>query len=594
MTSISAYSIEIDPDLDSDLLCPNNDFRIYYTTDPNHPDLCVTIAEVNDLCSQLNDLLNIYTNPSLDYRFNDPTRGNEFPVQIKPGGGGGMAFCNGSDCGITLAPDIFTVAYPLSLESVPLHEMFHQVQYTYGSWSSFFSEGTASMMQDKVYTNLDQSTGLEMASYFREANWFLDTQTDNSLIDLSYSACLFWTYITEQYGTITTEPQVGVDFIRGMLNNHDSGSDDIQRINSTLNDFVLGVDFQSVFMDFIVANYAKDLTGASVPDKYLYIDDDLAPGQYNRPYLTLNRYMPVGDVISATDEIRSWGAKYYEARPSIDAPIISVEFHQVSSVTMVYNLLVIKNDDLVMDLCEFNVLGTDFVRSLVNDEFDKVVVIAGALDHPVSFRYTFSTGGGIPTLNILWPLTNDWAKVDKDDLNKFQVHLEIVGPGGAVLSGLEPDDFEVTVDGDVFNIVTGHEVMGQYWLVVQPIDLGTGFYHLTVSLTAGTISDTEFWAVEFTDVINSDNVLVIDRSGSMLEPDWTGPTYETPDPTDKIYGAIDAASLYIDSFRDGDKMGLVWFSHDAHTTKILQDITAATRVHFQTALNTFDQNESGA
>lgn len=589
-----ALAVTIDSDLDSNQLSGNNHFRIYFTTDCTaHPNKCVTNADVNDMDAQLEDIYDIYTDASGDFRFNDPTRGNEFPIQIRPTDGGGMAYCTGSDCGISLAPAVFT--NPLSLEGIPLHEMLHQVQWTYTfGWSGFVTEGTARMMQDKLYNDLDQSIGTEMAAYFPQANHFLDNLTDNTLIDQSYSACLFWTYLTEQYGTITTEPQLGVDAVRTLFENHGSGSDDIQRTNAALGTLSPGTTFKDVFMNFIVANYTKNLTGPGVPPEYRYTDDDTLPGSYHNPALTLNRTMPVGDVFSATDEIRAWAAQYYEARPDAGVPIISMEFRQVSDVSLVYNLLVIKNNDLVMDACEFNVQAKDFVRSLVNDSYDRVVVVVGALDHPAALRYTFSTGGGIPTLNILWPRAGHEAVVDKDDLNTFHVHLEVVGPGGSVLSGLEPDDFEVTVDTTSFDIVTGAEVMGQYWLVVQPENLGTGLYDLQVSLAAGTLTDTETNAVRFRDMVNADNVVVIDRSGSMLEPDWSGPYWETPDPTDKIYGAIDAGTLYANSFRTGDQLGLVWFSNDATTAKALMDFNETNRDDFIDEIDTFDEDESGA
>lgn len=593
-TLMFAFAVDIDPDLEDEQLSANNHFRIHFTdcNPVNHPGKCVTNANVNDLGTQLENIYDIYTDSSGDFQLNDPTRGSEFPVQIHPTDGGGRAYCTGSDCGISLAPAIFN--NPLSLESVSLHEMLHQVQWTYGGWSGFVLEGTARMMQDKLYSDLDQSWGTEMAAYFTQANGFLDRSTDNTLIDQAYSACLFWTYFTEQYGAVATEPQVGVDVVRTVFEHHGDGSDDIQRVNAALNVLDPGTTFQDVFIDFIAANYAKDLTGPSVPAEYQYTDDNRQPGAYHRPALTLDRDMAVGDIFSATDEIRAWAAKYYEARPSADVPIISVEFRQVSNVTLVYHLMVIENDDLVMDACEFNVLSRDFVRSIVNRDYDRVVVAVGALDYPAAFRYTVSTGGGLPTLNILWPRTGDPANVDADDLNTFHVHLEVVGPGGVVLSGLEPDDFQVTVDATDFNIVTGAEVMGQYWLVVQPEDLGVGTYDLQVSLATGTLSDSELSAVRFRDMVNADNVIVIDRSGSMLEPDWTSLYWEPPDPTDKIYGAIDAATLYVNSFRNGDKIGLVWFSSDATTARTLRNFNEANRVDLINEIDTFDEDESGA
>jgi len=590
-------AVTIDPDLEDSQLTTNGHFRIHYTdgNPTSHPEKNVTSTNINDLDFQLEDVYAIYTDPNGDFRFKDPTTGNVMPIQIHPIDGGGEAFLYGTDRWIDLAPTIFN--NPLSREAVTLHEMLHQVQWTYGlEWGLFVAEGTARMMQDKLYNDLDQSGGTEMAAYLPEANYFLDMGTDNTLTNIAYDACLFWTYFTEQYGTVTTAPQVGVDAIRVLYENYGSGSDDIQRVNAALKTLSPGTTFQDVFMNFIVANYAKDLTGTNVPAKYQYLDDNQPPGAYHRPHLSLDQHMSPGDIFSATEPMSPWSAKYYEARPGTDVPIISVDFHQpaASSTNLVYDLLVIKNDDLVLDACEFNYVGKDFLRSIANKDYDRVVVVVGALEYPTAFRYSVSTGGGTATLNILSPNSGSTARVDVHDLNTFIVTLEVVGPAG-VVTGLEPDDFQVSVDGVNFTVVTGLEVMGgaQYWLVVQPQNMASGLHNLRVDLVPG-ITDTEMNAVQFVDTLNVDTVLVIDRSGTMLEPDWQGPTWEQPQPTDKIYGAIDAATVYVNSYRTGDKWGLVWFSTDAYTDKTLRDFNEANRVDFINELDTYDQNENNA
>lgn len=592
---ISVSAITIDSDLDLSQQTANGHFRIHYTDDCTaHPDKCITGANVNDLDSQLEDIYGIYTDTTGDFRFSDPTWGAELPIQIHPTDGGGMAYCDGTGCGISLAPQIFV--NNLNLEAIPLHEMLHQVEWRYGGWSGLVTDGTARMMQDKIYADLDGSNGAgTMAAYFPESNWFLMAGTDKPLIDQSYSSCLFWTYLTERYGAVTAEPQRGIDFIREVYSRNGGGSDDRQRINAALGQLSPGTTFTDAFADFIVANYAKDLTGSNVPAEYRYIDDDQQPGAYSSPKLSMDRTMPVGDSVTATDEIRDWSAKYYVVRPSADSPIVSVDFRQTaaSNVQLIYNLLVIDNDDLIMGASEFDVRGRDFIRSFPNHGYDRVVVVVGAAELPAAYRYTFSTGGGLPTLNILWPKGSDPARVDTGDLNNFQVHLEVLGPGGS-MNGLDPEDFTVTVGGTDFDVVTGTEVMGQYWLAVQPANLAAGTYDLQVSMAGGSISDSEANAVVFEDVINSDSMLVIDRSGTMLEPAWTGPAYETPDPTDKIYGAIDAATLYLNSFRTGDMVGLIWFSSDAVTSRALSSFTEANRLDITNAINALDQDEAGA
>jgi hypothetical protein len=580
----------IDPDLEDNQSSANDHFKSYFTDciPTSHPGKCVTPNDITSLNNQLEDILDKYINTSGDFLFNDPTNGKEFPIEVRPTDGGGTSW-GGK---ISLSPGILT--NPLNREGVPLHELFHEVEYTYGNSGD---EGMARMMQDKVYNDLDVSFGAGvMASYFGECNYFLAALTSKTLIDLGYSSCLWWNYLTEQYGAVKTEPQLGIDVIRTVLKNNGAGSDDIQRVTAALNQIRPGASFKNTFMDFIVANYAKDLTGPNVTVQYKYIDDDQLPGAYSRPGLALDRNMPAGDSVAATDEVRDWSAKYYNISPAANVKIISIAIHQPSSSSedLIYDLLVIKNGDIVKDASEFNVLAKDFDRSFINQNYDRVAVIVGASDHPAGYRYAFSTGGGDSHLNIIWPKSGDPAKVDLTELNKFQVHLEVLDNKGTVITGLKPSNFRVNVSGNTFDIVTGAQVMGQYWLLIQPKKLAAGTYDLNVSLVAGSISDTETNSVEFATVLNSDNVLVIDRSGTMLEPNWTGPYWETPQPTDKIYGAISAASLYVNSFRPGDKMGIVWFSTDATTNNALVDVNDTNRLDLQNSLKSLDQDASNA
>lgn len=583
----------VDPDLDKTQTTQNNHFTIYWTDDCTaHPTKCVAQANIDDLDDILEELYDVYTDPTNDYRFNDPTSGTAMRIEVLPADMGGISYRSGW---IALDPDIFGDV--LSTEAIPLHELLHQVQWAYGwDFTGFTMEGTARMMQDKIYNDLDMSLGTEMCAYFPEVNDFLGSYTDNTLIDLSYRACLFWTYLTEQYGSVSTEPQVGVDVVREVYENHDSGTDDIQRINAALSSISPGTDFKDVFMDFIVANYAKELTGPSVPDKYQYIDDDIAPGDYARPALTVNEAQALGDVENGNTNINEWSARYYEIRPSADVPIVNIEFTQTGASTpdLVYNLLVIDDGDLVTDLCEYNLVRQDYVRSIINDGYDRFVVVVGALDNAASYSYSLGSDGGLSTIDIKWPITGNPAIVDIDDLNTILVHVEVDGPTGSPLHGLDTEDFDVQVDGTSLTIITGVEVMNQYWLAVQPENLGAGLYDLRVELAVGTISDTENDAIQYRDEVNADNMIVIDRSGSMLQPDWTGPYWEPPHPYDKIYGAIDAASLFVNSFRTGDKIGLVWFSTDAYTPIELANFTEANRVDMINTIDTFDQDEANA
>ncbi|MEO0972924.1 MAG: hypothetical protein AAFX85_07490 [Pseudomonadota bacterium] len=110
------------------------------------------------------------------------------------------------------------------------HEIFHYIQYGYvgfdlSDWGSTAVEGTARMMEDQVYVDLDA------------ANTFVFSDAQNYLVnpnrsiwslgeDLGYQSVLAWKYAAEQFGNVRDEPRVGVDFIRRFWERADAAEDD--------------------------------------------------------------------------------------------------------------------------------------------------------------------------------------------------------------------------------------------------------------------------------------------------------------------------------------------------------------------------------
>lgn len=86
-------------------------------------------------------------------------------------------------------------------------------------------------------------------------------------------------------------------------------------------------------------------------------------------------------------------------------------------------------------------------------------------------------------------------------------------------------------------------------MVAPPVFPVPDFFDLTVSL-AGTGSDTEEDAIFFLPDNPRDQVVVLDRSGSMLA-------------NDKIGAAQNAASAFIDFLVDGDAVGVASFASSA-------------------------------
>lgn len=586
----------------------STNFRVYYRPYPvadcppiNGRQVCTPAATnasgQNEMAARVSGLLEDSRGSYIELGFNDVAyygNGKPLPVNIIWCDGGGCAgadtFGDGRKGGIGLAPELLGAYDPVTgigdptSVAVTMHELFHQQQYTYGGLGTdpdgnWAWEGQARCVQDKVCVGTDRSTCISLDSvtggnnYFGQINNYLG-DTNRGIPNLSYTAALFWTYLTEQYGTLNQEPELGMDLMvrfweQGEANRNDDG---IGTLNRTLQAMGHTERYRDIFKDFAVANYAKDLTGASVPARYRYVDETQPPGSYNAVTLDLDQALAIGDQIGpVTDGVVAWGVRYYQVRPDAAVPTLNVEFRQDSTSDVYYSLLAIKGDDIAR---EINHTGRDFVQTLNNDAYDKVVVIVAGLDNLANFRYSFNATQ--PVLNIVDPLQVRQASAgDPAAPEKILVKVEVLSAGsGAPVAGIDTGDFQITIGSTVVSAgqrISDAYVQGQYWLLLRaPTQTATGNYDLNV--TYNTLSDTENLAVNYAARADADNALVIDRSGSM-------------NIAGKMTAAQGAARLYVDSWRTGDKIGVVSYSSSATVDLSLRDWNTTSRDDAITAIN---------
>ncbi len=115
----------------------------------------------------------------------------------------------------------------------------------------------------------------------------------------------------------------------------------------------------------------------------------------------------------------------------------------------------------------------------------------------------------------------------------------------------QADQFEVIINGDAAQVVTGERVANEFWLAVVPPSGPVGAHDIQVNYrfcnhVASSITETN--AVFYDDdVLLSDTVLVVDASGSM-EDDR------------KMQSAVNAARLYANVVRDPEHIGVVSYA----------------------------------
>jgi Mg-chelatase subunit ChlD len=496
-----------------------------------------------------------------------------------------VVWCDGGGCagggGIGLSPLLLEKPFDLSTRIgdpaawvVALHEVFHLQQFKYWGLNdphhTWVLEGQARSIQDKICIGGDTSdcedfddidTGY--AGYVPQVRHYLDT-ANRPINQASYSAALFWTYLTEKFGTDpppSNSVERGMDLMVQFWENsaNTPGRDGVAVLNETLSDLGHSEEFRGIWKDFAVANYAKDLNGPNVPNKYQYADMDEPGGNYGPVKLRLDTTLAMNEQLVDSDEtVSAWGARYYEVRPESDVPIIDVQVTQDSTFQLYYTLLAIKDSDIVK---EINREARDFSETLVNNDYDAVVLVVAGLEKQANYRYSFN--GTEPTLNIVRPTTGTPALVGSAlDPGKFQVQVEVLAGDGTPLEGIDPNNFSFVVgSNDVVtdSILTAASVQDQQWFVLRaPDQLSAGLYDLQVTYGETALSGTETDAVNYTSRDDADNMIILDHSGSMSN-------------NSKIESAKDAAQLYVDSWRSGDMLGVVGFDTSASLDMQLQD-----------------------
>jgi Mg-chelatase subunit ChlD len=507
-----------------------------------------------------------------------------------------IGWCDGGGCAsstrVRISPALLETAFDLDTRDgdpiawlVTLHELFHYQQFL--NWgmddpnSNWVLEGQARSIQDKICIGGDRQTAkcfddidTGFAGYVGEVNGYLYNPKD-SLLDRAYSTALFWTYLTEKYGTSSPadEVEAGMDLMTEFWEESrtNPGRDGVETLNSALTNLGHTMQYRDVWKDFAVANYAKSLNRPSVPDKYLYADMAQPGGTYVKVARTTKALSL--DVAVTDDEeiVQPWGARYYEFSPAADIAMLDIHFVQKSAIPLYYTVLGIKDGDL---LYEHNQEARDLNLTLVNDAYDEVVVIVAGLENSAYYRYVIN--GTEPQIIIETPTINARAYVgDPASPGKFKVILELQDSQGSTMTGVDLDKFSFKV-GDIVvpteHVLAKVTVMDQHWFLLRaPVQDSEDYYSLDVTYD-DRITKRRGSVIRYFPRQATDNIMLFDRSGSM-----------------SVDGKLEAAQatsrLFVDSWEDGDKIGLVSFNQAPSLNMSLIDWNDTSRDSAFTAIN---------
>ncbi|MCK5640717.1 MAG: VWA domain-containing protein, partial [Gammaproteobacteria bacterium] len=410
-TTAGANDIVQDPNSDTAVNVTLQDGTVIGTTNSGNG--------VPDFVEMLGIWLEYYLQQYIAYGFNSPIQtdasGNPIKLQvvIEEGGswtgpGSGIHIENilGSAAGLAGGYNTSTSGMGVT----PGHELFHQVQYTYNNGAGLFlkiyKEGTARLAEDYVNDAYNR--------YNNEVLLYLNNTTVNHFsVNNKYRTVLFWKYLAEQLGTVTTEPQRGVDAIISLWQNlvgANSAADGINATNNTINALPNGVSIQDTFSKFAIANYLKDLGDPFIDSQYDYLEDEeprVPGGQVYTSLIPLDSQILNGlsDDYTDSDTINSWGLHYYEFDIESSVQDLTIDLIADAAFTNpFFKILEIRGSDVTIHEGG----GANYSEQIINDitditvtPVDKIVVIVGAYADGGAYDITVSINEGVPSVVLV-------------------------------------------------------------------------------------------------------------------------------------------------------------------------------------------------
>lgn len=375
---------------------------------------------IKRICFWLERALAAYTSPP--FSMLNPAAGGRIPVVVNTAPFGAASSSGTFFLNNALNPDL--------LCAVAVHELFHMVQFQYGgsgTWRQSVFEGGAVFAEDTaadlMNRYLDEAgTNFNGIGVMSNPNLSLDTA--------SYKCSLFWRYLAEQKSADITEPFVGVETYRRVLELCSAGAYSDNDVKQAIRELPWYQDFYEFWYldparldktnsETILGNYAlacrlKDL-GINVPDRrFEFIEDEEnifidqvipnAPQQATLASVTLSGSATVTPTISATwsGSVNKFAHRYYEV--SVDPAVtnIQINFSAGAGLTRrIFQIALVDNNGNVRDIHRTDV--ATYAKRVTNDlagvKLAKVVLVVTGADSAGTF--TLSAAPAVAASDVM-------------------------------------------------------------------------------------------------------------------------------------------------------------------------------------------------
>jgi hypothetical protein len=394
---------------------------------------------VKRACFWLERALASYVNPP--FSLLNPAGGGKIQVYINTAPYGsatpGAFYLNNN-----LAPDLMC--------AVAVHELFHMVQYQYGTtgaWSYSMTEGGAVFAEDSAADSMNRY--LDEAGTNFNGVGVLDNP-NLSLETAGYKCSLFWRYIAEQQSSRITpadEPKIGVETYRTLiekcaLSGGTYSTDNIKDAIRTLpwyQDFYEfsyldagGLDrlsSETVLGNYVLACYLKRL-GTSIPDRRfdfmedndnIYIDDVIHAANPSTPlqtqlaqvHLAGTGTVNTSGTVSFTGTVNKFASQYFEVTINPSVTNIQITFAATSGLTScLFQIAQIDEDGQVRDINRTDKVS--YSKRITNlrgtKKLSKLLLVVSGANTSGSFSITAAPAVAAPDVMV-----TKWHSIMKNE-----------------------------------------------------------------------------------------------------------------------------------------------------------------------------------